>query len=497
MTDTTSRTRSVTSGRAPFLDRQFLLYCLVFVVLTSVLAGWQIWLHGLDGPVVVIPLLAIGFSFYAWRRFQRPLATLNRMEAVILACRDGNLHERITNTAGLGEVGKVAWEFNEFLDLVETYFKEITTCFRLVADGQYYRRALVHGLPGEFATSLRNINGAIQAMEDNALFVSQHRLGSELHALNTGNLLRNLKGNQADLILVSKEMDGVVKIAEENRSGATRSRDDVLRISMALEDINERMQSMTTAANELGDASGTIGRAVHLISEITDQTNLLALNAAIEAARAGEVGRGFAVVADEVRKLAERTKAATSEISHIVDGFRGRVDAMVEHTAAVGEKGARVGDEVATFREQFSAVAASSEQTIKQLGRASDLSFASLVKMDHIIYMQNAYVSLEARGKSDEAAAIAVDHRNCRLGKWYYDGSGQALFGKTRAFEALEKPHARVHTSVHRAVDGVVGNWAGNDAVRESIVREMANAEEASADVIRLISSMVSDKHGL
>ncbi|MBR0564526.1 CZB domain-containing protein [Azoarcus sp. L1K30] len=489
-------TRAGVSRKSLFLDRQFLVYCFVFVGLTSALAGWQIWLYGFNVPALVIPVLAIAFSVYAWYRFQRPLATLQKMQRVILAARAGDLHQRITQTAGLGEVGRVAWEFNEFLDLVETYFKEITTCFRMVGEGTYYRRALVHGLPGEFATSLENINGAIQAMEDNAQFVAQHRLGAELHALNTVNLLRNLKGNQADLIHVSNEMDGVMGIAQENHDGAMASREEVGRIGEALEDINARMQSMTVAANELGEASGTIGRAVHLISEITDQTNLLALNAAIEAARAGEVGRGFAVVADEVRKLAERTKAATTEISQITGGLRGRVDAMVEQTAAVGERSAQVSDQVSTFRERFSAVAASAEATIDHLDRAKDFSFASLVKMDHIIYMQNAYVSMEAKGEGEEAAAITVDHFNCRLGKWYYDGTGKALFGRTRAFAELEKPHARVHDSVHVALDGICDPLAHKDATRERIVKAMESAEAGSHDVIRLISQMVSEKHG-
>ncbi|AWI75247.1 chemotaxis protein [Parazoarcus communis] len=489
--------RAGVSKRAPFLDRQFLIYCVVFVGLIAAMAGWQLWLNGLDGPVIVIPVLAIAFSFYAWRHFQRPLETLHYMQKVILACRDGDLHQRITNTSGLGEVGQVAWELNEFLDLVETYFKEITTCFRMVGEGHYYRRALVYGLPGEFKSSLEHINAAIQGMEENAAFVAQHRLGAQLHALNTVNLLRNLKGNQSDLIKVSTEMDGVMGIAEENRQGATRSHEEVSRIGAALEGINERMQAMTTAAGELGEASVTIRRAVSIISEITDQTNLLALNAAIEAARAGEVGRGFAVVADEVRKLAERTKAATTEISHITEGFRSRVEAMVEQTAEVGEQSALVSGNVSTFRERFAAVATSAEKTIYHLDRAKDFSFASLVKMDHIIYMQNAYVSMEAKGEGEEADAILVDHHQCRLGKWYYDGSGKALFGATRAFADLEKPHARVHGSVHAALKGIQSDMANADETREAIVAAMESAEAGSHDVIRLISRMVEEKHGV
>lgn len=73
-------------------------------------------------------------------------------------------------------------------------------------------------------------------------------------------------------------------------------------------DAEDRTRRLAAEATRVGDVVG-------VIRDIAEQVNLLALNATIEAARAGPAGRGFAVVAGEVKALAERTAAATEDIS--------------------------------------------------------------------------------------------------------------------------------------------------------------------------------------
>lgn len=492
-----SQIYSATSGISqgiPFVRQRLLIGLTLIVVVDTALAAWLYWLQAF-APLLAIPLVTavLAYGLYHWAA--TPLETLQRISEALEAAKRGNTHVRITGTRGLGEFGKVAWQLNDFLDIVEAYFKDVSTCFARADEGDFTRQAFQEGIPGQLAESMAGINRAIVAMRESAEFSSRNRLMSELHHLNSGSLLKNLVGNQGDLVEVGKAMDGVVGLAQNNERGAIDSQAAVRELTSGFAAMREQMNETGQTAQALGEATSTIQQTVRLISEIAEQTNLLALNAAIEAARAGEMGRGFAVVADEVRKLAERTRVATQEIGRIITTLSDRVTAMVSQTHALGDRVQAIGTRVAGFASQFDAVALSAQQTIEALNRAKDLAFTSLVKLDHVIYMQRGYAAVEKGGVGEEAQAIAVDHHNCRLGKWYEEGHGKQTFAQLPAYAALEVPHRKVHEGVRGAVAAFGQDWMHDAAALEAIVTQMRSAEAASGEVIRLIGEMMAQKY--
>lgn len=82
---------------------------------------------------------------------------------------------------------------------------------------------------------------------------------------------------------------------------------------------NDKMALLTSAMEDISNASREIGGIIKTIEDISFQTNILALNAAVEAARAGEAGKGFAVVADEVQNLANKSSVSAQHITELIE----------------------------------------------------------------------------------------------------------------------------------------------------------------------------------
>ena len=260
---------------------------------------------------LVVLVLSVALSFYISTSFTRPLNAMKTMLQEI-AKGGGDLTRRI-DIHGKDEIAETSQHFNTFLESLRTMFSDILMDAAKLTEG-------VHVIN----QSLGNISEEFRELADQS---SSNAATIEEITVSVAHIAEN-----------ANEADSLVKDANTLSGESARTVSDVAHQAgqSAVE-----IEALASLLNQLSQRSQEITGITHVIKEIADQTNLLALNAAIEAARAGEQGRGFEVVADEVRKLAERTAAATLEISTMTEGMRNETNTAVSDMKQTQESARR------------------------------------------------------------------------------------------------------------------------------------------------------------
>ncbi len=373
-----------------------------------------------------------------------------------LAAGDADLTKRISIDSN-DEIGQAAKSFNIFIDKVQKIALEAEAHAREAMDAKSQSEKQLQKNEVSIALAHEMIDGTID---------------------NAGSLRSSLERSIQDL-------NGVNILNEETGEVVEKVNTQTDEIMTSIANITEMINDSRANSEQLTHNVSEISNVITLIKDISDQTNLLALNAAIEAARAGEHGRGFAVVADEVRKLAERTQKATSEVEANISVLKQNSIGMLENSERVEVYATDSTRRLDEFKEIMSHMIGNVEKIKDDNQTVSYGIFTNMAKLDHMIFKANAYeVGFDGKSKSEFS-----DHHSCALGKWYEQGDGKAIFGKSNAYGRLAEPHKKVHDEIHKAIallkkDSTVKS-------DKEIVECFKEAEKASKELFTVLNEIV------
>jgi methyl-accepting chemotaxis protein len=440
-------------------------------------------------------LVLIAYAYILLSQQDQRVKNFSEFSEVLQASANGLLSKRLSHESTDFIMKKASNDINDLFDQMETYIQEVEASFNEASKDRFYRRPLAKGLKGQFAVSIERIAGAFNGMEEAYFLAHCQRLDTQIGQVKTNSLLKNLERNQSDLQKVANQMQEVESISSQ---GVSLSTDALQNIRSVLGDLHQQIEMTSTleeTANHLQERSNDISDVVTFINSIAEQTNLLALNAAIEAARAGDAGRGFAVVADEVRSLAVNTQKATANISSLIDEFTRATTLMATQSEKMNQMTGSARTATQAFETSFTQLAQIAQQTYEKVNYSQIVSFASLIKVDHMIYVQNGYQALDMGSQSAAWATVMVDHHTCRFGQWYESGVGLKHFSHLPSYKDIDPLHQALHQHMHSTLELTNSeDWRKNLRLHKKLQEGFMAIEDNSTQLVALVDLMTDEK---
>lgn len=369
-------------------------YTIVAVFSAALLfVSLQSTLNLIASIILLLVLIGLSFPFIAWleRTLTEPITDISRLA---LGISKGDFSQKVTIQSN-DALGELAQSFNRMIDKLRELLSDTGSASKHVFESSrdiYEKNERLKAVLEEVAAASGELAAGANQISEEIIGISMATKDIENKVSTYTDSTREMNARSGQMLsLVEQGLQSV----ETQSAGMRKNVEATANVSQTIHLLAQQTEG--------------ISHITRSISDIAEQTNLLSLNASIEAARAGEHGKGFAVVAQEVRKLAEESTTSTKEVFNLVrtieEGIRQALASMKENEKIVQEQTRLIEETEHIFADIVSSVKFISEQ-ISDFANGSEHMLTSAQQISGTMENISAITQQSAAGTQQVSASM-------------------------------------------------------------------------------------------